>query len=89
VVGVEVRDDDVAHVVWPEAESFYLVSGGFPVVEKRSDEVAGGTDAFRRVYTIMGAEPGIDQDEAVVGFDHQHVAHTIGAVGMFMVPQLR
>src|ERR1700752_149003 len=75
MVNVEVCDDDVAHVVSPEAESFDLVSGGFHVVEHWSDDGAGRTNTLWRGEKIGWAEAGVDKDQTVVGFDEQHVAH--------------
>ena len=53
VIQVEVRDDDVADIVTPEAELLDLVGGGFFVAEDGSEEVAQRSDPPGGVSAVV------------------------------------
>ena len=63
------RDDDVANIVTPEAESLDLVGRGFVMAEDGSEEVAQRSEPPGGVRAVVRAEPGVDQYQAAVGFD--------------------
>ena len=75
VVEVEVREHDVAHVLWFEPQPLHLADGrellakiGAEQREKESTEPAA------RVAHVTRAKTGVHQGEAVRGFDQQAVA---------------
>ena len=53
VVQVEVRDDDMADIVMPEAELLDLVGGGFLMAEDGSEEVAQRSDPPGGVRAVV------------------------------------
>ena len=88
VVHVEMRDDDVADVVAGEPEPLDLAQRRFVVVEHRLEEVARGPDAGV-VVTVVRPVSRVDENQAVVGLDEQHVTDDLGAPYGCIVPQLR
>ena len=73
VVQVQMRDDDVPHVISRKAQPVDLVDDGFVVVEDRPDHVPGRPNPLG-IVAVMRAVATVNQDESVVGFDQQHVA---------------
>lgn len=74
VVDVEVRDDDVADVLAPEAEPFDLSDRRFLVVEERPEEAAGRAYAMCRIVAVIQSVSAVDEKQAVVRLDEQHMA---------------
>jgi hypothetical protein len=81
MVAVEVRDDDVAHVVAVKAELLDLMYGGLLTFEHRADEVSGRSHPTGGVVAVLRAEAGVDQNQTVAGLDQQHVAYQLTAPG--------
>ena len=82
VVEVEVRDQDVAHVLGVEAEAAHVLDGrgGAPRVDA-GDGGEGSAEAPRRVAQIVGADAGVDEHEAARGrLDEQAVRHHVAAL---------
>ncbi len=73
MVGVEMREDDVADVLAAEAESVELVCRRFGRDEHRPGEEPDRPHPSRRVGAVVQAEAGVDEDQTVVGFDEQDV----------------
>jgi hypothetical protein len=67
VVGIEVRDDDVADVGALETQLLDLSGGGLCVVEHRADEPAPHMPEPTRVIAIEGPEAGVDKHQPGVG----------------------
>jgi len=90
VVGVEVGQDDVAYVVGVEPERGQLADGRLGAGEGRAYVEPGGAEPPGRVVSVLGPEPGIDEDESVAGLDEEDVAgQAVGGMPGRMVPQLR
>ena len=77
VVGVEMRDDDVANVLAAEAESLELVCSGFGRHEDRPGDEAHRAHPSRRVGAVVDPESGVDENQTVVGLDEQHVTDAV------------
>ena len=75
VVAVEVRDDNMAHVVTAKTEPLDLVDGGFFTVEHRTDDASRRSHPLAGIIAVLRPEAGIDQYPTIVGLDEQHVAH--------------
>src|SRR5689334_2411132 len=73
MVHVQMRDDDVPHVISREAEAVELVRDGFVMAEDWPGHTAGGSYP-PRVVAVMGAKPAVHQHKSVFGFNQQHVA---------------
>ena len=79
VIRVEVCDNDVADVLTAEAESLELVGRGLGMDEHRPGDEPHRPDPSWRIGAVVKAEPGVDEDQAVVGLDQQHVTNTVGS----------
>jgi hypothetical protein len=79
VVAVEMRDDDVAHIVPAKAEPLDLMDGGFLTFEHRADEVSGRSHPPGGIVAVLRPEAGVDQYQTVAGLDEQHMAHHFAA----------
>ena len=75
VVAIEMRDDDVAHVVPSKTELLDLSDGGFLALQHWADEVSRRPHPLCGIAAVFRPEAGVDQDQTVVGLDEQHVAH--------------
>lgn len=74
VVHVEMGDDDVPDVVGAEAQRFDLPGRGLGAAQRGADNVPGKAEARRRVGAVLETEAGVDENEAVIGLDEEHVA---------------
>jgi hypothetical protein len=74
VIEVEVRNHDVPHVIPAEAEGFHLCDGSLLEIKDRPTEEPYRPQPGPGARAVVGAEAGVDEDEAVVGLDQQHVA---------------
>lgn len=80
VVGIEVGEHDVAHVLAPETEALDLAGGGLLGVEERPHGQTEGAHPARGLGDVPQAVPGVDEDQAPpVRLDQQHMAHEGGA----------
>jgi hypothetical protein len=73
VVAVEMRDDDVAHVVPVEAESLDLMDGGFHGLSTGRMRYRDGPTR-RASPQSLRPEAGVERYQTVAGLDEQHVA---------------
>ena len=78
VIGVEVRDHDVANVLAAEAESVELVCRGLARHEHRSGDEADRAHPCWRVGAVVDPEAGVDENQAVIGLDEQHMTDAVG-----------
>ena len=65
VIGIGVGEDDVADIIWREAELFDTAEGGVVFVELEAchvDELLA--EAFDGVLDVEEADAGVDQSEA-------------------------
>jgi hypothetical protein len=79
VIRVEVCDNDVADVLTAEAELFELVGRGLGRDEHRPGDEPHRPDPSWRIGAVVKAKPGVDEDQAVVGLDQQHMTNTVGS----------
>ena len=77
MVGIEVGEHDVPNIFAAEAESVELDGrrlGGF---EYRSGDEPDRSHPSLRVGAVVDAEAGVNEHQAVVGFDQQYVAYAL------------
>lgn len=74
VIGIAVRQDDVANVSDLKSQPFDLASGRQLFVELETGRVDGGlADAFERARDVVQADARVDQRQATVVFEQQTV----------------
>ena len=73
VIGVKVGGDDLANVAGREAKAFDLPQGRLADLGSRAHDREERPE-LARIARVLGAEAGIEQDQAVVRLDQQAVA---------------
>ncbi len=77
MIGVQVGEDDVPNVVAAEAESVELVRRRLGGLEHGPGDEPDRSHPSLRVGAVVDSEAGVDEDQAVVGFDQQHMADAL------------
>jgi hypothetical protein len=89
VVGVEMGDDDVPHVVTSKAKLLNLIDGGLPVIEHRTDESPRRSQPARGIGAVLDPNPESIStrplSDSTRSTWHTIVPHPSG----YKVPQLR
>jgi len=75
VIHVEMRDDDVPHVVLGEPEPSGLPCRGLLRAEHGPDDVPEPPEAARQAGDVLQPEAGVDQNQAGVGFEQEDMGH--------------
>ena len=77
MVGIQVGEHDVPDIVAAEAESVELDRRRLGGLENRSGDEPDRSHPPLRIGAVVDAEAGVDEHQAVVGFDQQHMAHAL------------
>ena len=81
MVGVQMGEDDVAHVLAAESEPVELVCRGLGGDEYRPGEEPNRPHPSLRIGAVVDAEAGVDENQAVVCFEQQDMAYAYGPAG--------
>ena len=73
MIQIEVGEHDIGHRPRLDPTTTQLLDDRERRVETRPEQAPHRTEALCRVGQIGGAEPGVDQHEAVSGIAHQHL----------------